>query len=236
MPKELSPDHPNLVSALNRMRRMSWAWAGLSLLFGVLTLGTLGSTYPLAAAPWFIHALLLILNQQPSFLALTAVLWGISLMNLLPGVSNLVGPDPLTVIFETSVVEKIAFGVVRFLLLLMAWNQFMFYRMLYGTARASGLANELPAIPELIENKNDALARIGQIVGFIGLLAVWGSTMTNTDQVRSILVGLAYIGIVFSIGLGFGVIFSPTTRRRVAMYGVGIGILTFFSLNFVGRI
>jgi hypothetical protein len=236
MPEELSPDHPNLISAAQRMQRICWAWATVSLLFAVLTYGTVGETYPLAALPWLLHGLLLVRNQQPLFLGLTAVLWGISVLNLLPGISGLVGPDPLTVIFETSVIEKIAFGVVRFLLLLMAWNQFMFYRILYGTAEMNGLDDDLPIVPEIILNWSDVLAVVAPAIGILGMVTTWVTVLPTTGTLRTVLAEVAYACIIFSIGLGIGVTFSPTSRRRLALFAVGLGLLSFASLSIVGRL
>lgn len=236
MPEELSPEHPNLVSAAQRMQRICWAWATVSLLFAVLTFGTVGKTYPLAALPWLLHGLLLLGNQQPLYLGLTAVLWGISVLNLLPGISGLVGPDPLTVIFESSVIERIAFGVVRFLLLLMSWNQFMFYRILYGTAEMNGLDDDLPLVPEIVPNWSDALSIIAPAIGVLGLVTTWVTVLPATGTLRTVLAEVAYTCIIFSIGLGVGVIFSPTSRRRLAVFAVGLGLLSFASLNIVGRL
>jgi hypothetical protein len=236
MPEELSREHPNLVSAAERMQKICWAWATVSLLFAILTFGTEGDVYPIAALPWLVHGLLLVVNQQPLFLGLTAVLWGISILNLLPGISGLVGPDPLTVIFETSVIEKIAFAVVRFLLLLMAWNQFMFYRILYGTSRMSGLDQDLPVVPEMVLNWSDVLAVVASILGTAGLAMTWVSSLPTTAATRTTFAGLAYTSIIFSIGLGIGVIFSPTSRRRLGLFSIAIGLLSFASLNIVGRI
>lgn len=235
MPEMLSSDHPSVLLAAIRFRRIAYAWAGLSAIVGLTTFRLLGASYPFAAVPWVICALLLVLIQQPSSMALVAVLWGTSILHLVPGVSGLFGPDPLTVLFNISTIEKIAFAVVRILLLLMAWNQFLFYRMLYGTARFSGLPKDLPAIPEVIRNRNDSLARIALMVGIISLLTVWGAGLIGKENMALHLIAIAYICVILSIGLGLGAIFSPTNRRRDALSAVGLGFLSFLSMLVVAR-
>lgn len=37
MPETLSPDHPNLLQAVTRLKRIFWAWGGLFLLMGLFT-------------------------------------------------------------------------------------------------------------------------------------------------------------------------------------------------------
>ena len=235
MPKALPLDHPNILLAANRFRRIAYAWAGLSFIIGLTTFRMLGASFPFAAIPWFICALLLVSIQQPSSLAFVAVLWGTSILHLLPGMSALVGPDPLTVMFDISTIEKITFAVVRILLLLMAWNQFMFYRMLYGTGRFSGLPEDFPAIPEVILNRNDSLARIALAGGIIALLAVWGAGLIANERLALHLIAIAYICVILSIGLGLGAIYSPTNRRKNALSAIGLGLLSFLSMLLVAR-
>lgn len=235
MTEVLPTDHPNILLAEIRFRRIAFAWAGLSAIVGLITFRMLSDSFPLAAVPWFICALLLVSIQQPSSMALVAVLWGTSILHLLPGVSALFGPDPLIVMFNISTIEKIALGVVRILLLLMAWNQFMFYRILYGTAHFSGLANDAPAIPEVIRNRNDSLARIALWLGIISLLAVWGAGLIRIDGMALRLIAFAYVCVLLSMGLGLGAVFSPTNRRKDALSAVGFGFLSFFSMLLVAR-
>ncbi|MCH7587168.1 MAG: hypothetical protein IIC78_03895 [Chloroflexi bacterium] len=228
-------DHPNILLAANRFRRIAFAWAGLSALVGLITLRMLSGSFPLAAVPWFICTLLLVSIQQPSGMALVTVLWGTSLLHLLPGVAALFGPDPLTLMFEVSTIEKIAFAVVRILLLLMAWNQFMFYRMLYGTSYFSGLPKDSPVIPEVIRNRNDSLARIALWLGVVSLLAVWGAGLIGVQEMALRLIAFAYICVLLSIGLGLGAVFSPTNRRRDALSAIGFGFISFLSMLVVAR-
>ncbi len=235
MPETLSQDHPNLVIAMKRLRRSLWAWAGLFVLIGGITFAVLNDSYPLAALPWFASAVLLLVGIQPAYLALVAVQWGLSILTLIPGVNSVIGPDPFTVLFDLSLVESIALSVVRILLLMMAWNQFMFYRMLYGTETASGLDDDLPAIPEVIPNKSDLLARISQLMGILGLLVLWGALLIQAVILSRDLATLGYACAIYAIGLGVGVVFSPTRQRKVALSGIGIGTIVILSLILVSQ-
>jgi len=235
MSKTLSPDHPNLVQAASRLQRMFWAWGSLFLVMGFFTAAVLRENYPLASAPWIVSGILVLTGRQPAYLALVAVLWGMSITSLIPNLSNLVGPDPISVILELSSIEAIALAVVRLVLLIMAWNQFMFYRILYGTEQMSGLEEDIPAIPELIANKTDQIARIAQFVAALGLVVVWASSIMNSDALTGFFLSLAYAASILSIGLGMGVFFSPTARRKIALSAIGIGFIVFISIFLVGR-
>jgi hypothetical protein len=235
MSKTLSPDHPNLVQAASRLQRMFWAWGSLFLVMGFFTAAVLRENYPLASAPWIVSGILVLTGRQPAYLALVAVLWGMSITSLIPNLSNLVGPDPISVMLELSSIEAIALAVVRLVLLIMAWNQFMFYRILYGTEQMSGLEEDIPAIPELIANKTDQIARIAQFVAALGLVVVWASSIMNSDALTGFFLSLAYAASILSIGLGMGVVFSPTARRKIALSAIGIGFIVFISIFLVGR-
>ena len=94
--KKLSADHPNLQFAANRLQRTLRVWALLFAGMGILLLGALRTEYPTASIIWFASALLILLSTQPAYLALVAIQWGISLTSLIPGVSQITGPDPLS--------------------------------------------------------------------------------------------------------------------------------------------
>ena len=156
MPPSLEADNPNLQAAARRLRRVQWTWAALFLAMGVMTLieafrsGTQAGQLIVGTA-WFLGALLLAVAAQPALLAMVAVTLVLTLILLLPAGGPL-GPDPLAAVLGSSPVEAWASAVVRVILALTAWNQFLFYRMLYGTASAAGLGPDLPAIPEVVPN------------------------------------------------------------------------------------
>lgn len=236
LPSTLASDDPNLITAANRLRRILKIWALLFAAAGLLTLWAVGGRQPMAAVPWLVAAALLALGDQPIYLALTAVQWGLSLIVLIPGIQATFGPDPLAYLTNTGVIENIALALVRIILMVTAWNQFLFYRMLYGTSEATGIEQELPAIPEIIFNRSDRLALIARFLGMtaipLALLAV--ALRGNTLAVH--VVGMAYTCAVFSAGLGLGATFSPTNRRDAALTGLALGSGAFLITLVIGRI
>jgi hypothetical protein len=236
MPEILPPDHPNLLQAADRLKRIFWAWGGLFLLMGLFTAGVHRGAFPLAPLPWIIAGILVAFGRQPAYLALAAILWGISIISLIPNVSTLIGPDPFSSLLELSAIEGIALGVVRVLLVIMVWNQFMFYRMLYGTEQMSGLSKDLPLIPEIIPNKTAQIAKSAQIVGILGLFVVWASAIVEARSTSINLLSIAYSTSILSIGMGIGVVFSPTGWRKVAVSAIGIGLVVFISIFIIGRL
>lgn len=231
-----SPDHPNLLQAVARLKRIFLAWGGLILLMGLFTAVVLRETFPLAPLPWLVTGVIVLTGRQPAYLGLVAMLWGMSIVTLIPNVSTLIGPDPISNLFELSAIEGIALGVVRVLLLIMAWNQFMYYRMLYGTKQMSGLPPDLPAIPEMVPNKTVEIARAAQLIGVLGFIAALGAAGVESHGVMVNLITIAYSISILSIGLGLGVVFSPTTRRSIALSAIGIGVIVFITIFLIGRL
>lgn len=236
MPKTLSPDHPNLVLAVNRLRRIFWAWGGLFIFMALFTAAVLRGSYPLAPLPWLIVGITIVFGRQPATLGLAAIMWGMSIVSLIPNVNTLIGPDPISHLLELSAIEGVALGVVRVLLLIMAWNQFMFYRMLYGTEQMSGTPSDLPPIPAMFTNKTGQIARIAQLVGLLGLFLVWGSILITSETLAINFLALSYTTSILSIGMGVGVVFSPTTKRKNALSAIGIGVVVFISIFIIGRL
>lgn len=236
MSKTITPDHPNLVLAVNRVKRIFWAWGGLFLIMAIFTATILGRSHPLAPLPWLIAGLLVALGRQPAYLGLVAVLWGISIVSLIPNASSLIGPDPISQILELGTIEGIALGVVRLLLLIMAWNQFMFYRMLYGTEQMSGLPNDMPPIPAMFPNRTGQIAKMSRLIGVLGLVLVWGSILIPSDTMAINFLTASYATSILSVGMGVGVVFSPTAERKIALSAIGIGLVVFVSIFIIGRL
>lgn len=241
MTKTLTADNPNLQAAAGRLRRIQWTWAALFLAMAVLTFAGGSGDGPLPgravlAAAWLAGAGLLAAAPQPALLALVTVAWALSLVFLLPGGAGALGSDPLGVVLGGSPVEAWAAALVRVILALTAWNQFLFYRMLYGTAAATGLEASLPAIPEVVPNRTDALASWGRFCGLAGLLAAWAAIPLGDHPLASPALNLGWALAVFGIGLGVGAAFSPTTRRGAALTGIGAGAMAFLSALLVARV
>jgi hypothetical protein len=231
----LSADHPNLVKARQRHRRIQVAWSILFLLVGGTALYALGGAHPLAGLRWLLPAILMLVDQQPAYLALTAVTWAVSLVGAIPAVNAVLALDPISHILGVAAVESLALAVVRLIFLLMAWNQFMFYRMLSGTQGSSGLDPGLAHIPEVIPNRSDRLAWAARLAAVIslaaGLLAI---PLSPGLAARAILnLGIALSNL--AVGLGLGAAFSPTQKRGTALAGFALGMGVFLMQLMIAR-
>jgi len=223
---DLTPEHPNLRQAATRLRRTMWVWAALAAGMGVLTAsqGMGGSLLP--ALGWFAAAVLTALFVQPVLLGLAAVQWALSLVTWIPGVALVVGGDALTTLLNPGAFESFGLALVRVLLAITSWNQFLFYRMLYGTGLAAGLDPSLPPIPEIVPNRTDTWALAARTLGCLALAAaLLALALAAPARLPAIQVGLVLASL--GIGLGMGTAFSPTGRRGVALLGVGVAVAAF---------
>ncbi|NIN95672.1 MAG: hypothetical protein GTO49_11975, partial [Anaerolineae bacterium] len=220
VPSTLSSEDPNLLLAADRLRRISWIWGSVLGAMGLVALRVAGRQHPFTVAPWLLVAFLLLFGRQPAYLAVAAVQSSLSLILLVPGLQPVFGPEPLTTLLGSSGLETIGLALVRIGVMITAWNQFLFYRMLYGTGGASGLDAELPIVPEVIPNRTDQLALTASALGASGLVLAWGSMpvsdLLRAGQTLDIALGLATL----AIGFGLGSAFSPTRRRGYALLGV----------------
>jgi hypothetical protein len=212
-----------------------WIWAAVTAAMAIFTWFNLGSTYPLASLPWAVAALLL-LTHQPLALALTAVLWSLSLVYLVPGLDLVFGPDPISNLLAGSAVEAFGRALLRIVMAITAWNQFMFYRLLYGTVRASGLPYDSPPIPEVVPNRSDAGSIASAATGVVALLSALSATAPFAGAISLRLVQLGFALSLLSLGLGLGSAFSPTDRRRQAMAGSSLAVIAFLVALAVGRV
>ncbi len=235
-PEPLPADHPNLKLAATRLQRIQWIWAALFAGMAVLSWISIGGAYPWASLPWLVGAAFLATLLQPALLALVALLWALSLVALIPGMAAVFGPDPISQVFSGGIIETVGRAIVRVVMAVVAWNQFIFYRMLYGTAGTVGLPEDLAPIPEVIDNRSDAFATSAAVAGVgAGLLTIASLTLP-TSAIGHTLVQLAYHASVFALGFGLGAAFSPTSLRRRALLGAGLGILAFLGSLASGRL
>jgi hypothetical protein len=202
-------------------------WALLFAAMGATAWFALGSSHPLAAVEWLAAALIFALGSQPAFLVLASAIWGISITSLIPGAAVLLGPDPLGILFATGTFETIVLIFVRIVFAVMAMNQFLFYRMLYGTERMSGLDESLPDIPAVIPNRTDLLARASAGLATIALIMVLVGWAGLNGSPAQFVLHAAAIASTYAVGLGLGTAFSPTDRRGTALLAVFVGALTF---------
>ncbi|MGD8732663.1 MAG: hypothetical protein PVH92_12355 [Anaerolineales bacterium] len=227
MSEPIQIDHPNLQLASKRLRRMLRFWSLLFAAMGLIAWIALRATHPLAAVQWIIAALLFAVGSQPAFLVLAAAIWGISITSLIPGAALLLGPDPLGILFASGVFETIVLIFVRIVFAVMSMNQFLFYRMLYGTERMTGLDESLPDIPEVIPNKSNLLAQISVSLALIAILLVVIGWRAFSGNLAMNVLHAAAILATYAVGLGLGVAFSPTDKRGSALTAVFFGALTF---------
>lgn len=229
-------DNPNLQLAENRLQRTLRIWALLFAAMGLLLIGTLRAEYPTASFIWFGSAALLIFTRQPVLLALVAIQWGMSLITLIPGVAQITGPDPLSYLFDTGTLETIVLVAVRLVMVVTAVNQFLFYRMLYGTESIRDLHPELTPIPEIIANRTGQIALAGRLLGFLGLLLTLLSVPLASRGLDTDFLNLAFGSSTVAMGLGLGAAFSPTTRRGTALTAVLLGGFAFMLAILIARI
>jgi hypothetical protein len=222
MTTELTSEHPNLRQAATRLRRTLWIWVALAAGMGLLTAAPAGGGELVTAIGWFVAAVLMALFAQPVLLALTAVQWALSLVAWIPGVARVAGSDALTTLLQPGAFESVGLAVVRVLLAVTAWNQFLFYRMLYGTGRAAGLDPSLPPIPEVVPNHTDTWALASRLLGGVAIVAALAAQGLSTPA-RAIVIQAGLVLASLALGLGLGAAFSPTTRRGAALLGAGLG-------------
>ena len=196
------------------------AWAALFAGMAILTVLTRPGVVPLQ---WIIGALLLILQPQPALLSMVAVIWGLSLLGLVPELNHAFAFDPLALLFGVGFLETVALAFVRVILVITSWNQFLFYRMLYGTQGMVGLEEAVPDIPEVVPNLTGRLETYARAAGVLGgILILAAFFVPNPDLVRPLLSSSLGLGTV-AVGLGVGVAFSPTDRRPAALVSTVMG-------------
>lgn len=218
MPRAISPDHPNLQGAVRRLRRIQITWAALMLGMALLTLLSDTGTMPLH---WLAGAILLLLGPQPALLGMVAVIWGLSLLGLVPQLNQALAIDPVGALFGVEPIKGLALGFVRLILLVMAWNQMLFYRILYG---APSLGRDTPEIPPVVENHTDRQAEAALLTALAGLVVVLVQLSAGTSPpLLSTGMGLG----ILAVGLGIGAAFSPTLRRPAALASVVLGGMLF---------
>jgi len=207
-------------------------FAGMALLSFI----ALRQDYPLAFLPWFIGAVLFVTRVEPIYLSLVAVQWGISLITLIPGVSIFIGPDPLSFIFDSGVLEIIVLIGVRIIFIFTSFNQFLFYRLLYGSEKMTSVGVDLPDIPEVIPNRSNRFAALARILGLSGVFISIATLSILGGNLADPALGLAIYTGTFAIGFGLGAAFSPTDRRIVALSGVGFGALAILMALILNRV
>ena len=237
MPQSLSPDHPNLLRAVSRLRRILIAWA---VFFGAMAALTVFAAPGVIPLQWIAGLTLLVISAapdparsskrfglQPALLGLVSVTWALSLLGLVPAINQIFALDPIILIFDAGLLESIALAFVRGILVLMAWNQFMFYRMLYGTQGTVGLESGMPDIPEVVPNRTALLEAIARWSGIAGGAIILVSFAVQSSNALLPMLSSSLGLSMLAVGLGVGVAFSPTERRSAALGSVVVGGIIF---------
>jgi len=238
MPETLSPEAPNLRLAVGRLRRTLWVWAAMfAALAGLQWFALQRAPDPVAlidALGLMLVALIIALDAQPVYLALVAVVWGTSLVRLVPGVAAVFSPDVLVALVGDSWPEQLAAAIVRLLLMVTAWNQFMLYRLLYGTAQFRGADPQAPLIPEVVPNRAPRLAFAGRWLAAAALALALGAIPLADPTARGLALHAALVLATIALGLGVGAAFSPLPRRAPALQAAVIAAAAYLLALLVG--
>jgi len=231
MPKTLSPNDPNLVKSVQRLRRSQQLWGALLIALGILTELAATSDHPVAGLPFVAVGLLAFRWAEPALLAAVAVLAAFSIVPTINPSFTILGPDPVAAIANFSWLELGAVVVGKGLIVLTAANQFFLYRFLYGTERATADEPDLDIIPPMVPNRTDGLARSARLIALVGAgSAGLGLLLSFVDPAAFLPQILAEFGgslAVVAIGFGLGCAFSPTNERRAALLGMQAGLLSY---------
>jgi hypothetical protein len=221
-----------------RLRRTLWVWAALlAALAGLQWFALQRAPDPLALIDvlgLLIVALVIALEAQPVHLALVAVVWGVSLVRLVPGVAAVFGQDVLVALVGSSWLEQLAAAIVRLLLMVTAWNQFMLFRLLYGTAQFHGTDPEAPIIPEVIPNRAPRLASVGRWMAAVALALALAAIPLADPATQALLLHAGVLLATVALGLGVGAAFSPLPRRAPALQAAAIAAAAYLLALIVG--
>ncbi len=239
MPQTLSQDDPNLLKAVQRLKRANWIWGGLLLGLGALSQWTQSPQHPLTGLPLIIIGLVCLRFNEPALLATTGLLIILTIPAYLNPQLTLLGPDPLPRLVSPAGDELelrlffAAFTLGKLILAYMAFNQFVLMRFLYGTERARVDDPKRPAIPPMVPNRVNSVLRwslwmmLGSIAAFVlTLILLFVDQSGVVPRLGAELTGS--LGAL-ALALGVGVAFSPTDFRGVAVLAMGIGTIAYIA-------
>ncbi len=233
MPRTLSKKDPHLVEAVNRHRRVQQIWGALLVGLGGLTewAGASAGQHPVAGLAMIAIGLFALVWAEPAVLAAVAAVVAFSIVPTINPGLTILGPDPLRQAAALSTVELVALVIGKILIVLTATSQFLFYRFLYGTARATSDEPDLDIIPAMVPNRTDGLARAARWMGLLGLalgaaalLFVFAAPGASLTPLLGEMAGS--LGVV-AMGLGVGCAFSPTDERGAALASVVLGLVAY---------
>jgi len=130
--------------------------------------------------------------------------------------------------------EQLAAAIVRVLLMITAWNQFMLYRLLYGTAQFHGADPQAPVIPEVVPNRAPKLAAVGRWLAIAALGLALAAIPLADPRSRLLVLHAALVLATVALGLGLGASFSPLPRRAPALQAAAIAAVAYLLALLVG--
>lgn len=240
MPKTLSPTDPHLLEAVQRLSRAQKTTGLILIGYGlfVQVVGLLSDPpRTVGGLPFIAIGFFGLIWGDPALLAAAAVLLAFS---LIPGVNpavGVLGPDPVVQLTGVTGLELLIALGVKAVLAFTALQQFLVFRFLYGTERASGFGADLAIIPPMVPNRTDRLARWSRSTGLAaaaGAALAIAFLLTDPAAIGTRVVPeLAGALAVTALGLGLGAAFSPTDERPAALLGLGLGLLSYLAAAFV---
>ena len=237
MPKILPKTDPALLASVKRLQRVQQVWGMLLVGVGLLTELAATSAHPIAGLPFIAVGLLALRLAEPALLATVAALMAFAIVPTINPRLTILGPDPFQILSTLSFLETLAIVVGKALIVLTAANQFFLYRFLYGTSRATSDDPNQAIIPEMVPNRSTGLSRWARWIAIAGLIFAVGAILLHfVDPEPDIPRLWAEIGgslATLSVGFGLGAAFSPTDRRRAALFGVSAGLLAYLLASLV---
>jgi hypothetical protein len=240
MPKTLSKSDPHLQEAVQRLSRTQKTTGWILLGYGVFTQLVAIATepsHPVAGLPFLAIGFFTLLWGEPALLAASALLFALSIVPALTPAVSLLGPDPIVQVTQVTGWELFIVVGVKAMLAFSAMQQFLLFRLLYGTERAHTDDPDLALIPAMVANRTDRLAWWGRSAGLVGaaaallalgILAVDPAAYAGRVAAES----AGALGAV-AAGLGVGAAFSPTDERPAALLGLGAGLVSYLLAAFV---
>ncbi len=234
--KTLPADDPKLQEAVNRHKRAQQVNGWILIGFGVLTQVVAVSSeplHPVAGLAFIAIGFFCLAWGDPALLATSAVLFAFAIVPTVNPALTLLGPDPIQRLAGLSGWEVAIIVIVKGVLALTSMQQFLLFRLLYGTERMVSDEPNLNLIPPLVTNRTDIYARWSRTTGIIaallgglalGFLAVAPQALATRYAAE--LAGA--LGAV-ALGLGVGAAFSPTDERPAALLGMGTGAAAYLA-------
>jgi hypothetical protein len=240
MPKTLSKSDPHLQEAVRRLDRSQKTTGWMMIAYGALTqlvAISIDPLHPVAGLPYIAIGFFCLVWGDPALLAAAAMLFALSIVPSVNPALSLLGPDPVVQLTGIGGWELLIVVGVKALLAFSAIQQFLTFRLLYGTERAVSDEPDLALIPPMVPNRSDRLARWARAAGLAaGLAAALALGFLLADplafgtRVAAELDGA--LGAT-ALGLGLGAAFSPTDERPAALTGAAAGLLSYLVGAFV---